>query len=127
MRFKTEPDKDISECVLGTGTKLQAADAAIFLDAHEEDLVFLSQVNGNLSVTVSKITVELNDRESQNLVIRSNPASVAGDDTVKIPVKGLFHRPPDHPKSTSKSAGLVFRGLFRKWQLNKDFKATKKT
>jgi hypothetical protein len=125
MKYKNDPAREVSEGLLGTGTKLLAENATIFLDAHEEDLVFLSESNGCLSVTVGDTTIELNEFESQNLTIRSNPASVAADDTVKITVKGLFHRPPDHPKSTSKSAGLVFRGLYQKWLLNKAFKPKK--
>ncbi|HSE39391.1 MAG TPA: hypothetical protein VLH08_01385 [Acidobacteriota bacterium] len=127
MRFKTDPGNVFTECTLGSGTKLQTENASIFIDAHEEDLIFLSQSDGCLSITVTDTTVELDPFESQQLVVRNNPACVAGDDTVKISVKGLFQRPPDHPKSTSKSAGLVFRGLYRKWQLNNLFKPNKKS
>jgi hypothetical protein len=127
MRFKTDPGNVFTECTLGFGTKLQTENASIFIDAHEEDLIFLSQSDGCLSITVSDTTVELDPFESQLLAVRNNPGCVTGDDTVKIPVKGLFHRPDDHPKSTSKSAGLVFRGLYRKWQLNNLFKPNKKS
>lgn len=127
MKLLSDPDHDFPGGVLGSGTVVQTEDARIFLDAHEEDLVFLSQTNASLSITVSDTTVVLDDFESQNLVIRKNPASVNADGTVNIPIKGLFHRPPDHPKSTSKSAGLVFRGLYQKWLLNRPFKSKKKS
>lgn len=127
MKLKTNPEHDFPGGILGSGTVVQAEEARIFIDAHEEDLVFLSQTNGSVSITVGDTTVVLDDFESQNLVIRTNPASVNADDTVDIPIKGLFHRPPDHPKSTSKSAGLVFRGLYQKWLLNRPFKSKKKS
>lgn len=126
MKLSTDPNKDFLGGVFGSGTTLQIQDARIFLDAHEDDLVFLSEANGSLSITISDATVILDDFESQNLIIRSNPACVNADDTVKVPIKGLFHRPPDHPKSTSKSAGLVFRGLYQKWLLNRPFRSNKK-
>jgi hypothetical protein len=126
MKISTDPDNDFLGGVLGSGTTLQVQNAKIILDAHEDDMIFLSQVNGSLSITISDSTVILDDFESQNLIIRSNPACVNADDTVKIPVKGLFHRPPDHFKSTSKSAGLVFRGLYQKWLLNRPFRSKKK-
>ena len=121
MKLKTEPDKDFPGGILGSGTKLEAEQGHIILDAHEDDMVFLTESNGCVTVTVNGTVVELNDFESRNIVIRSNPAHVVADNTVTIPVKGLFQRPPDHPKSTAQSAGLVFRGLYRKWQLNKLF------
>jgi hypothetical protein len=127
MRLKSNPANVFSECTLGSGTKLQTENASVFIDAHEEDLVFLSQSDGCILITVSESTVELDPFESQLLVVRNNPACVVGDDTVKLSVKGLFQRPPDHPKSTSKSAGLVFRGLYRKFQLNNLFKPNKKS
>jgi hypothetical protein len=126
MKLSTDPDNDFLGGMLGSGTVLQAENGRIVLDAHEDDLVFLSQTNGSLSITISDTTVLLDDFESQNLVIRTNPACVNADDTVKVPIKGLFHRPPDHPKSTSKSAGLVFRGLYQKWLLNRPFGSKKK-
>jgi len=126
MKLSSDPENDFLGGLLGSGTTLQVQDARIFLDAHEDDLVFVSQVNGSLSITISDTTVVLDDFESQNLIIRTNPACVSADDTVKIPIKGLFHRPPDHPKSTSKSAGLVFRGLYQKWLLNRPFRSNKK-
>jgi hypothetical protein len=125
MKISSDPEHDFLGGVLGSGTTLQVQNAKIFLDAHEDDMIFLSQANGNLSITISDTTVFLDDFESQNLVIRTNPACVNADDTVKIPIKGLFHRPPDHPKSTSKSAGLVFRGLYQKWLLNRPFRSKK--
>ena len=126
MKISTDPDNDFLGGLIGLGTTLQAQDAKIFLDAHEDDLIFLSEVDGNLSIAIGDITVILDDFESQNLIIRTNPACVNADNSVKIPIKGLFHRPPDHPKSTSKSAGLVFRGLYQKWLLNRPFGSKKK-
>jgi hypothetical protein len=126
MKISTDPENDFLGGVLGSGTTLQVHNAKIILDAHEDDLVFLSESNGNLIITISDTSVILDDFESQNLIIRTNPACVNADDSVKIPIKGLFHRPPDHPKSTSKSAGLVFRGLYQKWLLNRPFKSNKK-
>ncbi len=126
MKLSTDPDNNFPGGVFGSGTALQVEDTRVFLDAHEDDLVFLSELNGILSITISDTTVLLDDFESQNLIIRTNPACVNADDTVKIPIKGLFHRPPDHPKSTSKSAGLVFRGLYQKWLLNLPFTSKKK-
>ena len=126
MKLKSDPDNEFPGGVIGSGSELRIENGAILLDAHEDDILFLSEANGSLSITVNGVTVELGDFESQNLVVRSNPASVVADNSVTMVVKGLFQRPLDHPKSTSKSAGFAFRGLYRKWELNKFFKTPKK-